>query len=87
MLLSRRYIDEIRDYDICKAINKIKIPFLYYNRDKDQYINVQYAYKAHKYFKNNGKIIIIKNSGHILNYRNEDRLFNDIINFILKNKY
>ena len=87
MMISRRYLDDIRDYEIYNAISNIKIPFLYYHGDKDEIVNIQYAYKAQKYFQNNGKLIILKNAGHLLNYGNEDRLFIDIINFILKNKF
>ena len=84
MKLSRKYLDDVRDYDVYKAINNIKIPFLYYHGDKDEMVNVEYAYKAQKYFNNNGKHIILKDTRHMLNFGNEDRILNDITNFILK---
>ena len=87
MNLSRRYLDDIRDYDVYNAIKNIKIPFLYYHGDKDEIVNVEYAYKAQKYFNNNGKLIILKNTMHRLNCGNEDRLLTDMINFILKHKF
>jgi len=87
MMLSRKYLDDVRGYDIYNVISNIKIPFLYYHGDRDEMVNIQYAYKAQKYFNNNGKLIILKNTGHMLNYGNENRLFIDIVNFILKNKF
>ena len=87
MMLSRIYVDDVRNYDVYNAIKNIKIPFLYYHGDKDELVNIEYAYKAQKYFNNNGKLIILKNTYHMLNYGNENKLFLDIINFILKNKF
>ena len=87
MTLGRKYIDDIRYYDVYKAIKNINIPYLYYHGERDEIINVKYAYEAKKYFNNNGQLIILKNTGHILNCGNENRLLNDIINFILKNKF
>ena len=84
MKLTREYLDDVRDYDVYKDINNIKIPFLYYHGNKDEMVNVEYAYKAQKYFNNNGKLIILKDTRHMLNFGNEDRLLNDITNFILK---
>ena len=87
MEISKKYFEDVRECDIYSAIKNIKIPFLYYHGDKDEIVDVEYAYKAQKYFGNNGKLVILKNSGHRLNYGNEDRLFSDITNFILKNKF
>ena len=87
MVIGRRYIDDVNNYDPYNAIKNIKIPFLYYHGDRDEMVNVEYAYKAQKYFSDCGKLIILKNASHMLIYGNEDRLLNDIINFILKNKF
>ena len=87
MTIGRKYVDDVRDYDVYSAIKNIKIPFLFYHGDRDEMVNVEYAYKAQKYFSDNGKLIILKGSRHLLNFGNEDRLLNDTINFILKNKF
>ena len=87
MIVSRKYIDDVRGYDVYKSIKNINIPFLYYHGDKDEMVNVEYAYKAQKYFNSNGKLIILKEARHLLNFGNEDRILIDIINLILKNKF
>ena len=86
MMVSKKFFDDIRDYNIYETIKKINIPFLYYQGDKDDVVNIEYAYNAKKYFGKNGKLIILKNTGHLLNIGNEERLFIDIINFIFENK-
>ena len=84
MIISRKYIEDVRGYDIYKSIKNLKIPFLYYHGDKDEMVDVEYAYKAQKYFNTNGKLVILKNTSHMLNLGNEERLFTDLLNFILK---
>ena len=86
MIISKKYINDIKDYDVYRAIKNIHIPFLYYHGDKDEMVNVEYAYKAQKYFNDNGKLIILKEARHMLNFGNEDRILNDIFNFIVKSK-
>ena len=86
MMLSKKFFDDIRDYDVYNTIKNIKIPFLYYHGDKDEMVDVKYAYKAQKYFGENGKLIILKDTKHMLNYGNEDRILLDIKLFILGKK-
>ena len=86
MMITRKYFDDVEKLDIYNIIKNIKIPFLYYHGERDECVNVKYAYKAQKYFNDKGKLIILKNTSHLLFYGNEDLLFNDIINFIFKDK-
>ena len=86
MMITRKYFDDVEKLDVYNIIKNIKIPFLYYHGDRDECVNVKYAYKAQKYFNDKSKLIILKNTSHMLFYGNEDLLFNDIINFIFKNK-
>ena len=86
MMITRKYFDDVEKLDVYNIIKNIKIPFLYYHGDMDECVNVKYAYKAQKYFNEKAKLIILKNTSHMLFYGNEDLLFNDIINFIFKNK-
>ena len=86
MMITRKYFDDIINFDAYKTIENIKIPLLYYHGDKDKCVSVNYAYIAKKYFNDKGKLIILKNASHMLYFGNEDRLLSDIINFINKNQ-
>ena len=66
MMITRKYFDDVEKLDVYNIIKNIKIPFLYYHGDRDEYVNVKYAYKAQKYFNDKAKLIILKNTSHML---------------------
>lgn len=82
MTISRKYYTDAHEYDLQKAMVSFEKPVLYYQGDQDEMVPLRYAYYAQESFPKM-ELTILKNTGHMCNYGNEERLFADMKDFIL----
>ncbi len=81
MTISRKYVDDLKGYDVFCEMEKFKKPVLYYHGDRDELVPLDYALEAQKHFPD-VKLTILENTGHMLNYGNENLLLSEMIKFI-----
>lgn len=85
MMISRRYVDDVKNYDVYRAMERFSKPVLYYQGDHDEMVPMRYAYESEKHFPN-VKLTILPGAGHMLNYGFEDRLFTEMKHFVTRQK-
>lgn len=82
MIIGKRYVDDLKKYDVYSEMKKFKKPVLYYQGSADEMVPIAYAYRAEKAFPN-VQLKIIPGAGHMLTFGHETELFEDMKQFIL----
>lgn len=81
MTLSRTFYDGVPRYDVYKHIKAFTNPVLIYHGDKDQLVNLSYAFKINEAFLNSS-LTVVEGAGHGFYGKDRKLVLDGVCNFI-----
>lgn len=82
MIVGKRYVDDLKNYDVYAEMKKFTKSVLYYQGSADEMVPITYAYHAEKSFPN-VQLKVIPGASHMLTFGHETELFEEMKQFIL----